>query len=224
MKYWPRFRDLIAIKEPRQALELQFKYLIRMEPLSTIDMYVQCWKKFNNDYDIFEYAIDGFNRPEIPRIKREQIYSVIVDCINRDVSNIEYDESRRRLREYLLQQLRSELLPLEEDEQAKEIFNELRIQSSKYQPENVAIWLANDEQTHPLINMLAEADEPELRLLVMGALREHPIPANRAIMKKLLQDTDKEVRMAAQEVAAEVEKLKVTPPLQLAVNNIIEQP
>ena len=58
--------------------------------------------------------------------------------------------------------------------------------------------------------------EPSLRLLVMGALREHPTAANRAILQKLLHDDEGQVREAAEAVAAELTTLKETPMAQLA--------
>jgi CheY-like chemotaxis protein len=64
--------------------------------------------------------------------------------------------------------------------------------------------------------MLAEANEPQLRLIVMDVLREHPIPANRAILEKLLRDSDQQVRSAAEQIAKELEKLRETSPVQLA--------
>ena len=207
------------MKKRRHALKLQFQYLIRMEPLSTVDMYLHCWKDFRagDETDFYE-AIQVFNDMPLPLNKRERIYKTLLDHVNLDVSNIEYDRGDERLREQLQLYLKNNLLPLEKSERAKQILNELKSPNPKYEPENVAAWLANDEQTHPMIKMLADADQPELRLLVMGALREHPIPANRVIMKKLLQDSDEKVRKAAEEVASALKTLKETPPEQFGAD------
>ena len=64
--------------------------------------------------------------------------------------------------------------------------------------------------------MLADANEPQLRLLVMGALREHPTPGNRAILERLLHDTNEQVREAARSVSSELEALKELPTRPLA--------
>ena len=47
----------------------------------------------------------------------------------------------------------------------------------------------------------------------MGAIREHPTPANRALLDKLLNDTDDQVRAAAERTA---EQLKAFDQMPLA--------
>jgi HEAT repeat protein len=60
-------------------------------------------------------------------------------------------------------------------------------------------------------------------MLVMGALREHPILANRAILQKFLRDSDERVRKAAEEVAAELKALaEMSPKKLVAVPNLGE--
>jgi len=41
-------------------------------------------------------------------------------------------------------------------------------------------------------------------------LREHPISKSRAILKKLLNDSDEQVRIAAQQVSDKLQQLKET--------------
>ncbi|MBN1972799.1 MAG: hypothetical protein JW787_04125 [Sedimentisphaerales bacterium] len=217
-KYWQRFKETTAIKNFPDALKLQYQYLIRMEPLSTVDMYVQCWRDYNSDYDLFHEALDGFAKAEIPIIKRKQIYDALVKHVNRDISNVTdfINRDKEQIRRSILEKLKSELLPVEESERTEDIFDGLRTSNFQYKPENVAAWLANEEQTHPLINMLAEADEPQLKLIVMDVLREHPISANRAILEKLLNDSDQQVRIAAEQIETYLEKLRTNSPVQLA--------
>ncbi len=59
---------------------------------------------------------------------------------------------------------------------------------------------------HPMVRVLAEHSDSELRVLVLPFLRKYPTRANRRILEKLLEDPDEEVRTAAQEVK---EQLKV---------------
>ena len=214
-KYWPRFKEIVSVKKIWDALELQYQYLFRMEPLSTVDMYVQCWKSHSSDYSDFESAIDCFSDAEIAPDKRQKIYSALAEQVDSTISNItdEITESNKR---NILQYLRSELLREEPNEYAQRIYQSLKTSGTQYKPENVASWLANEEQTHPLIKMLIESDKPQLRLLVMGALKEHPIPSNMAILKKFLNDSGEEVHNAAEHVMLELEQLKETEPAKFA--------
>ncbi len=211
MRYWPRFKKKVAAQEKHDALSLQYQYLVRMEPLSTVDMYVQCWKEFQGRDMEFSLALDDLGKASIPYSKRRQIYTALADCIRRDVSNVVDNPpawGEQRLCQNLLRQLEAELLPITDPARANDILTGLRAGNSRYKPENVAAWLAHGAATHPLVRMLAEAEEPSFRMLVMGALREHPTPDHRALLDKLLADENEQVRQKAQEVAAELETLR----------------
>jgi hypothetical protein len=227
--YWPRFKEA-ANRQKHDALSLQYQYLVRMEPLSTVDMYVQCWKEFRGDPKgrgdptEFREALDCLAKSRVPYRKRQEIHAALADQIQRDVGNVEatLGPDERNLRRYLpvhrfqLVHLEEILLPITDEARAPDLLAELRAGSSRYQPEYVATWLAHGAPAHRLVRMLAEANEPSLRLLVMGALREHPTPANRAILQKLLHDNDEQVRKAAGAGAAELTASKEIPVVQLA--------
>ncbi len=216
MRYWPRFKEVTA-RETHYALSPQFEYLVRMEPLSTVEMYVQCWKEFRGDEPEFQQALRVFEKMPIPYSKRRAIYDGLVEYIRKDISNVTAAvPTRQDRRDRLISYLTSSLVPITDEARAEDLLAELRAGSSKYTPENVAEWLANGAPMHPLVGMLADAGEPSLRLLVMGALREHPTPANRVILQKLLHDDNEQVRQAAQAVAAELAILKEMPVTELA--------
>ncbi len=208
LRYWPRFKSA-ANPEGHEALSHQLQYLLRMEPLSAPGMYVQCWRAFRGDVG-FDMALDEFGEAAIPYDKRRRIYTALADSVGRDVSNVDSiggrdaDATRRRL----LAMLQERLLPITDEARAGDLLAALQAGDSKYKPENVADWLAHAAPGHPLVGMLAQADEPSLRLLVMGALREHPTPANREILDKLLADDDEQVRRAAQRVKAELDEMR----------------
>ena len=216
-RYWPRFQEA-ATREKHDALSLQYQYLLRMEPLSTVDMYVQCWKESRGDPGQFDEALDNFTKSSVPYHKRERIYEALADYIEGDVRNVEaaYEPNEQKLRRDLLGHLGEKLRPITDEARARDLFIEIQAGSPKYLPANVAAWLTHSAPGHPLVRLLANAKEPSLRLLVMGALREYPTPANRAILQKLLQDNDEQVRTAAQAVAAALTTLKETPAAHLA--------
>ncbi len=217
MKYWPRFKEAAA-HERHDALSLQYQYLVRMEPLPTVDMYGQCWKEFRGGETEFHGALGNLAKSSVPYHKRQEIHAALADQIQRDVRNIEapYQPDEQSMRRNLLIHLEEKLLPITDAARAPDLFAELQAGSSRYKPENVAAWLAHGAPAHPLVGMLADANAPSLRLLVMGALREHPTPASQAILQKLLRDDDEQVRRAAEAVATALAALKETPATQFA--------
>jgi len=187
-----------------------------MEPLSTVDMYVQCWRSSRGDYDSFLTALDHFDELPLERGKREQIHAALRREIETTLRNVTNAQDTHRVRELLLSDLKSELLPPEDTQIAEEVIAELRNEGPRYKPDEIATWLANARPQGPLLDLLADATEPELRLLVMGGLREHPTPANRQRLEELLQDDNTRVRAAAQEVRRELAELGRLVALQLA--------
>jgi HEAT repeat protein len=63
-----------------------------------------------------------------------------------------------------------------------------------------------------LVEAIATAEEPEIRLLAVPALREHPSPKYRALLDKLLQDDDERVRLAATAANDELDVLRADVP------------
>jgi len=214
LKYWPRFRARAASDgRGYRALRQQFHYLVNMEPVSTVDMYLDAWRGCWQDYGEFQDALSALDN--LGESKKEKVISAIEQSIREDVSHIEgFPGDEDGCRDYLLRHI-------EDDEwtanrQARDIVENLEAGTDEYKGDAVGAWLEHAEPDHPLVKMLAESDQPQLRLLVMGAIRAHPTPENRAILQKLLEDPDQQVRAAAAEVrenlkdlaAAQFEELK----------------
>ena len=135
--------------------------------------------------------------------------STIEQEIREDVSYIDgFGGDQARLRNFLLRHIKTNNWTAAR--KARDIIENLKARTDQYKPQGVADWLENSEPDHPLVKMLADAREPELRLLVAGALREHPTPVNRKLLQKLLQDDSEQVREAARRVEAELTKLRET--------------
>ncbi|HUT28203.1 MAG TPA: hypothetical protein VMX13_00315 [Sedimentisphaerales bacterium] len=210
LKYWPRFRARTASRDKGyRALKQQFHYLVNMEPVSTVDMYVNAWRAYSHDYDNFQEALSALKN--LAESKKEKVISAIEQAIKEDVSHIKGfpGDDEDGCRDYLLRHI-------EDDEwtanrEARDIIENLKAGTDKYKGEAVATWLERAKPDHPLVKMLAESEEPELRLLVMGALKAHPTPENRKVLEKLLNDSDERVRSAAMEVQEDLKVLAAVP-------------
>ena len=64
--------------------------------------------------------------------------------------------------------------------------------------------------------MLAKADQPELRLMVIGALQQYPVPRHQELLEELLKDPDTSVRAAAEKASAGLRKLAARNPDEFA--------
>ncbi|MHC4566391.1 MAG: HEAT repeat domain-containing protein [Planctomycetota bacterium] len=215
MKYWPRFKTLPG-RADRDALSFQFQYLIRMEPLSSVEMYAQCWRDFRGDSYVFDRALKSFTKLPVERSKRERIRAALKEQIEKTVTNVTDGLDEHETRRRLLARLGQYLLEPEDHERAEEVIADLMAGGSRYKTEDITNWLANARPQNPLLNMLAAADEPELRLLAIAGLKEHPTPANRQTLQEFLQDGDEQVCSAAQSVATELDEMMQMPVQALA--------
>jgi hypothetical protein len=204
-QFWPQYRER-ARTWGDWELSALLHYLVRMEPLSTAEMYVECLKEALRDPDAWGSWLEPL--AELPEGKRAEVFGALTSAAQEGhFSDVE--ESER-----LIGRLRYEADP--QNHERLRILDSLRAGDGDYKPENIANWLEHTEPTHPLVVALAEQDDPELRLLVMGALRAHPTPENRAILARLLNDANEKVRRAAQNVQDELEDLAATPHMTFA--------
>ncbi len=202
IRYLPRFKELTSSEH--YSLRLQIEYLIKAEPVSTPQMYVQTLRNFRGDYRDCHDAFDRFGKMELELDKRKQIFDAMTEAIEADVSNLEGEDDPNELRRRVLQNLKDELLPWTKHNWAEDILSQLKEGRRDYKADEIAAWVEHEEQGHPLVKMLAGAGEARLRVLVMGAVREHPTPENRALLDKLLNDSDDAVRAAAERTAEEL--------------------
>ncbi|MCK4294779.1 MAG: HEAT repeat domain-containing protein [Planctomycetes bacterium] len=205
-RYWPKLRQDVQTSR-HYVLRTQWQYLVQAEPVSTAQMYLDAWRSTKIDHIDCSFAWRLLE--ELPDDKRKAVAAAVLEQVQKDVSNLEdwrTDTDQRRKEVIRITQPHLEDGNADQ-RQANRILASLRDKNGKYKPAEVSAWVEEGRPGHPLVSMLVDSNEPELRLLVMGVLKEHPTPANRAILQKLLQDSDEEVRKAAEEVAAELKAL-----------------
>jgi hypothetical protein len=213
LKYWPRFVARVATERKHYALKYKFFYLMQMEPVSTVEMYVDAWRRYAYEYSFHHEALMELKR--LPDDRREQVLAAIEQAIREDVSNIQgLSDDPQRVRDYLLRHIKNSVRTT--GMEARDILAELSAGGGEYKGEDIAEWLEHAEPAHPLVKMLAESDKAELQLLVMGAIRAHPTPANREILKRLSEDKEEYVRWSAERIQSELRELANIPVAELA--------
>ena len=209
-KYWPKFSSH-ALTNDWQAVKAMWRYLVRMEPVSTPQQYVDAWRPVTRNQVENQYAIPEL--ASLPPAKRQEV----IDAIRKEVlSDPRYAKGGSE-EGWLSNILRALDDQLPDDVQAKRIMEGLvRGGKDDPSPEKIALWLEHTRPDHPLVAMLVAADAPKLRLLALGALREHPTSENRQILARLLDDADPAVRAAAAEVAERLKGLAAESPSRYA--------
>ncbi len=210
-KYWPRFcehaRTYVHVRDP---LRIQLEYLRKMEPVSTVEMYVEAWRETETDSGDYTSALRVLD--ELPYEKRRAIAEALVKDVGAKgpakFDGMSGEELVRKIRPYLER-------GNEDERQVRRILERMDKRNG-YTRDEIRTWLSEGKPWHPLVGMLAEESDPGLRVLVMGALVSHPTPENREILSRLLNDPDEGVREAAAEARAKIEQLKNMPPKELA--------
>jgi len=209
-RYWPSFHARAA-GHRWQPLNQMWRYLVMMEPVSAVEQYVDAWRAVTKDQGDKPSALREL--AALPAGKRK----AVIDAVRKEVlSDPRYAKggSEALWLDSILRKLDDQL---PDDVQARQIMEGLvRGGKDDPSPQNVALWLEHTRSDHPLVAMLAGADQPRLRLMVMGALREHPTPEHRQMLDKLLNDADPAVRAAAAEVAERLKALAAESPSRYA--------
>jgi len=216
-EYWPRFSRLARLKSPDYALETQWRYLLKMGETATVSMFVDAWKETNIALDDFQQAGDLLYQLG-PNIQAEVI-AQLVQQVEEHPENIARILKGYDSRDRLVTILRSFAHGGKRQAEAERLYRDLQQAEPTERDrklENIPMWLEHTRPDSPLVEMLAHADDPKLRLMVMGALREHPTPEYRQMLDKLLKDADPAVRTAAKEVAERLKALAAESPSRYA--------
>jgi len=210
-EYWPR---LLGLNLDRfYAFKLRLEYLLRMEPVSSTEMYLEALRAGPIDIHSFGHGISALQG--LPDSRRREILEAFVSDMRarRDQPGLsEIDDTTFRI---MLQQAERNISGGDRQAEAEQLMKEWQATAFAPKRDEISGWLEHDAPDHPLVGMLADSNDPQLRVLVMGALRAHPAPANRAILDRLLADPDPQVQSAARQVRADLDTLAATPPGEL---------
>ena len=210
-RYWPRYKALVA-SHRTHALRAKWQYLVLMEPVSTTRMYVDAWREFDEDYSWRQEALSELDA--LPPARRQAVIDALLAEV-REGPAYAMDTFRtiEGWREYMTRVLEEHAT---NPYIARKVIAELQEDRTNKRPLKVANWLAHTRPDHPLVRTLAESKDPTWRLMVMGALKEHPTPTNRAILAGLLNDADPAVQVAAKEVDVALRSLAAEDPMAFA--------
>ena len=216
-EYWPRFARLARQKSPDYALETQWRYLLEMGKTATADMFVDAWKETNIDLYDFQQAVDLLD--ELEPNTQSEVVGRLAELVEENPENISrvlkgFDSSDR-----VVSILKAHAHGDNQQREAAEIPRDLQEGSPAEQKrlrKNIPLWLAHTQPDSPLVVTLAESDDPDDRLMVVGALREYATPRHRRLLEQLLEDPSPAVREAAKDVSTYLKKLAAEKPIRYA--------
>jgi hypothetical protein len=215
-EYWPRFARLARQKSPDSALETQWRYLLKMGGAATPKMFVDAWRKTNIERYDFQQAVDLLDELESD-IQAEVVEQLVerVEKYPENIARVLKDDSSDRVVSILKAHAHGD----KRQRVAAGVLRDLQKGNPREQKrlrKHIPLWLAHTQPDSPLVKTLAGADDADLRLMVMGALREHPTPQNRRLLEQLLEDTDPAVRESAKEAATYLKSLADESPSRYA--------
>jgi hypothetical protein len=216
-EYWSRFARLARQKSPDCALETQWRYLLEMGKTATADMFVDAWKETNIDLGDFQQAVDLLDQLA-PSIQSE-VVGQLVELVEEHPENISrvlkgFDSSDR-----VVSILKAHAHGDKHQREATTLSRQLREGNPAEQErlrKNIPLWLAHTQPGAPLVATLAESDDPDARLMVVGALREYATPLHQRLLQQLLEDPSPAVREAAKDVSTYLKTLAAESPTRYA--------
>ena len=222
-EYWPRFSRRVPHKPDARPLQTRWEYLVRMGDAAGVDMFVEAWKDTRisvNDYWGTLSLLDKLR----PAIRHEAI-GAIVRQVRDDAGNLSEvlkslgQKDKPESVDRVIADLESHDPPAARLSEARRLFADLQ-KGPDAGPhslwQNVPQWLAHTQPDSPLVAMLAQADKPELRLMVMGALTAYPTRLHQELLEKLIADPDPVVRSAAEKASQQLKSLAAEDPARYA--------
>ena len=207
---------------------LAFSYLAKLEPLSSIKMYLDCFHRaLKANIEPLYVLVKTANRL-IPADKKDEFSQIIAKELEEDIKQLG-TRTRENMKEY--DKLDTALRTLNDamqnsriskgDSEALDDYidkkNILKYESQRKDFENKlnGLWKYNTI----VLRLAANHKEAAVRISVLSAIRDFPAKTNMELLQKLLGDNDEKVRDAAKQVADELEKIKNTP-----VDKLVSEP
>jgi hypothetical protein len=208
LEYWPRFRSLVRSKRPGSSIELELSYLVslgRSVPVATLaDHIIQQWDEKHDDSIIVEFLQRQYS--EMSTERRTALLDILLS---------RFAAETQKTQDYAMEEMKRRRYDEIDDEVAAAYH--LERLASDFAGENNPQWQRQQFQRQfaetalhrpLLVEKMAVAERADIRMLAVGAVREHPSPRFRGLLQTLLEDENPGVRAAASAAQAHWDELK----------------
>lgn len=231
-EYWPKYSAAIESSDlwEYRKLKRKWAFLARIGSLATFEMYLDCWRQVTDLHELMggNHLVEAVET--IPRDMRIRVAKTIVsefeDSIAAKRNRITSEKRPRAFfdeHDYVWA-LKRHLAGIGDEESIRWWVSKLEQGPNNNERDRVVRILEGEKGLrHPLVKVLAKEKNPELRLLVMGTLRNYPTSENRDILRRLLNDPDEEVHKAAEQVASELRAIEDMPFQRLVSQPVVKE-
>lgn len=221
VQVWPFFRDAIRrganAGDSHEPTAEQWRYLLRIEPNTTAQMYVDAWlvgrKEPHFDHGWHELI------PKIPSDKRQQVLEQLVAKTSERMDQLK--GQRQTNMKHELERLQRDLAKANRPQRAGEEI----IDRISGHPSDVGTQIAimtdafKADRDQPYVQSLAESSDEREQRWAVAAVRLFPTQKNRERLNLLIKHVHENVRDSATQLAKELDEIaaKVPEPRQRKV-------
>ena len=218
LTYWPRFcRSVKKGAYIFGQLSASWQYLNRLGDFAMPAMYVDALVETQPGRSELQTAMPAL--VALPLAKQEQIMTALTERLAKGAIPLDRDfadEGTKALLDAakrLLGWEREAMNSIHQDQQHADYdLRELLKEATPERVQRTGSYLTDGQPQSPLVEMLAEQTQPELRKLALVGIRHYATPARRQLLQRLTADPDPAVRQEAAAVAAELESLAKSDP------------
>lgn len=214
MRFWDdvdRMAKLIPDHSQEQALPMRWNYLGRLWPESTVQMFVDAYAEQPLESRLYATLSD-----DIAPDDQVEIYSALLDFeVERHERLPDNGQSSMQNPAYVSdlnrQDLQRKLFDLPCEASAMLTLDQLQIEPGgplrRDLPERMQVDTVHDD----LVRLLAKSGEPAFQRMALTAIEHHPTPFRRAVLARLLEAEDEQVRKEAADVQHDFQSLAAQP-------------
>lgn len=214
VQVWPFFRDAIrrsvSSGDRRDAISEQWKYLLRIEPNTTAEMYVEAWQVGSKELQFDHNWHDMIHK--IPTSKRRQ---VLEQLVAKSTERMQKLTGQRQINmKYEIDRLKRELENANRPERPgagiiDRLSGYVTDQGSRIQVMTGAFHLDRDQ---PYVQSLVESSDDREKTWAIEAIRLFPTKKNRERLNLLAKDANETIRESARQLANELDEIAAKPP------------
>jgi hypothetical protein len=228
-EYWPKYFAAVESSSPPwdyAKMKKRWAYLARLGSSATFEMHMDCWRQVTDLHELMggNHLVEAVET--IPGDMRIQVAkAIVIELEKRIAAKRNRITSEKQATAFFDEHgyvwaLKRHLASIGDEESLRWWVSKLEQGPNNNERDRVMRILEGEKGLrHPLVKVLAREKNPELRLLVMGTLRNCSTSENRDILRRLLSDPDEEVHKAAEQVAAELKEIEDMP-----VERLVSQP
>ncbi|MBL4886539.1 MAG: HEAT repeat domain-containing protein [Planctomycetaceae bacterium] len=208
-KFWPSFmaKKANAEHEMSEVMKKRWEYLVRMQPNASVEQFVESYQPEPRS----RFSADILTQLE-SELQLEVLSGLVLET-ERLINEINSDRSitsiRKAERDNYAEMAR--LVPCEKSAALMIQWLSEQADDRGRRVARIESLINSNRLPDQQLNAIADAEDAELRVLVLPGIEKLPTPTRQAILKKLLSDHDPAVQQQAVKVQEKLEAIRNSP-------------